>query len=189
MDCVVRSCLHLRRAFSGYSLSSVMQNCVLLQHSRPTSCDFWKKCYDHVLTCLMILLFWFLWSDLHMFCASSAEMNFHEIDVHAFLMFLMLLLYVVPARNAVQSYVSICFACFLWGLCSSDGSYRFLCAAHCSSKLFTRALCNASHEPQPTRRAGATRNPRTTRRYDRRWSPWTTSSRGYLPYVLETLCS
>ena len=86
-----------------------------------------------------------------------SEMNLYEINVYAFLMFLMLLMYVVPARDAVQSYVSICFAYFLYEDYVPDGSHHFLCAAHCSSKFFPRALCNAPpHETRPTRRAGAT---------------------------------
>ena len=154
--------------FAGHfpaSLSSVMQNCAFCYSTAAPLLAISEKSVmircSHVLWSYSL---WFLWSDLHMFCASSAEINFYEIDVHAFLMFLMLLLYVVPAHNAVQSHVPICCACFLLGSCSSDGSHHFLCVAHCSSKFFPRALCNASHEPQPTRRAGATRKPRTNDR-------------------------
>ena len=78
------------------------------------------------------------------------EMNLYERNFYAFLMCLMFLMYIVPARSAMQSYVSICFICFFYEDYVIDGSHNLLCASYyCSKFLFVCfALC-AAHPSTP----------------------------------------
>ena len=74
------------------------------------------------------------------------EMNLYERNFYAFLMCLMFLMYIVPARSAMQSYVSVSFVCFFYEDYVFDGSHSF-CVLHIIAQNY--CLC-ASHSVRLT---------------------------------------